>query len=147
MIKSLFTLGYQQREVPEFVAILKANQIEIVADIRANPNSRKKGFSKKALQAELERNGIRYIHIPELGPPQDLRDKVRADNNYESFFKSFETYLNKNKEPLEQIYKLAIKESTCLLCFERDINECHRKSVAGKLIDLHKDAISIVHLS
>jgi uncharacterized protein (DUF488 family) len=143
----LFTLGYQQRDVPEFIDILKANQIEIVADIRANPYSRKKGFSKKALQAELERNGIRYIHIPELGAPKELRDKVRADSDYEYFFKEYDLYLDRNIEPLERLYETAIKETTCLLCFERDINECHRKSVAAKLNNLHKDNLIVVHLS
>jgi uncharacterized protein (DUF488 family) len=147
MKHTLFTLGYQKREVAELIGILQQNGIKAVADLRAAPYSRKKGFSKKALAAELEKNDIEYYHFGELGSPKELRDKVRADNDYAYFFKAFGKFLNDKRDPLKSLCDLAISKPTCLICFERDINECHRKVVAERLDKIHRGEFKITHLN
>lgn len=144
---SLFTLGYEKLELPEFIALLQTNAIEVVADLRAVPHSRKKGYSKKALSEELARHGIEYILIQELGSPKELRDKVRSDDDYASFFIAYNRYLDTQQEPLKKLLDIAHNRVTCLLCYERDINQCHRKAVAERLIADSAGTFEITHLN
>jgi uncharacterized protein (DUF488 family) len=144
---SLLTIGYEGLELSEFIEILRQNKVEIIADIRAVPNSRKKGFSKKALSEELARHGIDYILIQALGSPKDLRDKVRADNDYDSFFIAYHKFLETQSEPLKQLFEIASKRNTCILCYERDINCCHRKAVVERLQKIVPAKLKLIHLN
>jgi len=52
----------------EFVAMLKSFQIELVADIRSFPGSRRfPHFNKETLEVTLSQNNLIYIHIKNLG--------------------------------------------------------------------------------
>jgi uncharacterized protein (DUF488 family) len=65
----LFTIGYQDKTIADFLALLKARDIRIIADIRANPYSRKHDFSQKNLTVTLNTEGIQYLHFQTLGSP------------------------------------------------------------------------------
>lgn len=45
----LFTVGYEGLEIDDFTKFLKRHRIQLVADLRKNPVSRKRGFSKHKL--------------------------------------------------------------------------------------------------
>ncbi|OGC89447.1 MAG: hypothetical protein A2W25_16480, partial [candidate division Zixibacteria bacterium RBG_16_53_22] len=124
----IFTIGYEKRELSEFTAILLEHKIAVSADIRINPNSRKKGFSKRQLAAELAKNGIEYVHFRELGTPQDIRERVRVDSDYVRFFRDYETYLAGQEDTLRELAELASQRRVCLVCYERDFNQCHRRA-------------------
>jgi len=130
---ALFTFGYEKRELGDFVGVLVENKIEILADIRINPLSRKKGFSKNQLAAELTEAGIEYVHFRELGTPQQIRDRLHTDWDYARFFRDYEAYVKTQKDTLERLAKLAAKKRVCIMCFEREPNQCHRKVVAEYL--------------
>ena len=49
----LVTIGYEGRQLDEFVAALLDRGVEIVFDVRENPASRKPGFSKRRLGEAL----------------------------------------------------------------------------------------------
>ena len=59
----VYTIGYEGTDIDRFVATLKAVGIKVLADVRAVAVSRKKGFSKTALKARLEDEGIAYTHL------------------------------------------------------------------------------------
>jgi len=67
----LYTIGYEKRTIGEYIEILVTNDVALVIDVRKNPLSRKKGFSKKALASALSEVGIAYRHLPELGIASD----------------------------------------------------------------------------
>ena len=54
----LFTIGYEKLDQKQFIAHLSNHGVEVVADIRKLPASRKKGFSKTALRETLSSKGI-----------------------------------------------------------------------------------------
>lgn len=143
---NLFTIGYEKRELPEFIETLQNHGVAVVADIRANPNSRKKGFSKKALELELARNGIEYRHFVELGAPNDLRDMIRAGGNYADFFVAYNRYLISQVPALTQLGELALSKPVCLLCYERNVDQCHRKAVAESLMKLQPGKFGLIHI-
>lgn len=142
----LFTIGYEKRDTDEFFEVLSKNRIAVLADIRAVPYSRRKEFSKKQLAAKLAEAGIEYIHLADLGGPKELRDKVRADDDYEYFFDKYQIYLEKQADALKTLLDLATQKAVCLLCYERDVNRCHRRTVAEELSKMAAGAFEILHL-
>ena len=58
----LFTVGYEGREPDELIALLQANGVDRVIDIRELPLSRRRGFSKTPLGTALRAVGIEYVH-------------------------------------------------------------------------------------
>lgn len=142
----LFTIGYEKRDTVEFFEKFSKNGIAVLADIRAVPYSRRKEFSKTALSAKLAELGIEYVHLRELGGPKELRDKVRADDDYDYFFDKYQKYLEEQSEALKTLLDLATQKTTCLLCYERDVNRCHRRAVAAELSKMANGAVEILHL-
>jgi len=89
----LYTIGYEVRNTDEFISELKKHDVTRLIDIRENPFSRKKGFSKSELMESLESVGIVYIHLKALGNPTEIRNKLKADNDYDYFVKTYQDYL------------------------------------------------------
>jgi len=145
LVMTIYTIGYEKRDVAEIIAILRSNKIEVLADIRINPISRKKGFSKRELSAALEAAGIEYVHFRELGTPQEIRGRVRSDGDYARFSKDYAAHLKTRSAALKALLDIVTRRNVCLLCFERDINQCHRKIVAEKLAEVSRD-LEIIHL-
>jgi len=141
----LFTVGYERRGIEEFIRILKENNIEILVDIRAVPYSRNNDYAKKKLEMKMRENGIEYLLLTELGSPKDLREKVKADADYGFFFREYERYLEDKTKGLANLAAIAKEKCICLLCYERDINRCHRLSIAKWLVEKN-GGIEITHL-
>ena len=96
IMEKIFTIGYEGKTPDEFLKVLKEAEISIVVDVRENPASRKKGFSKKTLSATLNDNGIQYRHIAELGTPKDIRVEYQNSGNIERLLEQYRTYLTEN---------------------------------------------------
>jgi len=141
----LFTIGYEKRSIEDFIRILKKNNIEMLVDIRAVPHSRNKNYAKKNLERILGKNCIRYLLIKELGSPEDIRKKVKADGDYNYFFREYDEFLKGKKVSLMHLFNIAKKKSICLLCYEADINRCHRRSAAKRMAEKNSD-LKITHL-
>lgn len=132
----VYTIGYEGTDIDRFVETLKVVGIKVLADIRAVAGSRKKGFSKSALKARLEDEGIIYTHFMELGDPKPGRDAARA-GRYDEFQLIYIGHLE-GVEPqaaLEDLSEIVRESPTCLLCFERLPETCHRSIVADRLTD------------
>ncbi len=139
-----YAIGYEGTDIDKFVASLKAVGVNVLADIRAIALSRKKGFSKTALRARLEAEGIAYIHFVELGDPKAGRDAARA-GKFDEFRRIYSSHLASAKATgaLRVLEDAALANSVCLLCFERDPRNCHRTIVADRL---KTRGIEIIHI-
>ena len=142
----LLTIGYEGRDIEEFVSRLKRHRVDRLIDIREIPASRKKGFSKNALKDRLEGEGMEYVHIRELGSPRKIRNKLREDWNYDYFFRKFDEYLAGNSHLIEQVYTFLSTGVNCLMCFEREPNKCHRQSVAREIKVRDGNGLLIQHI-
>jgi uncharacterized protein (DUF488 family) len=132
MQQTLFTLGYQQRTLEEFIAILLSSRIDVLVDVRETPWSHKPGFSKNVLQAALLARGIRYTHADFAGNPKWLRDN--ADSHRECL-DWYAWYLGEFEEivpAFEQLLAEQFREGkrVCVACFERHADDCHRAILA-----------------
>lgn len=127
----LWTIGYQGCTVAAVRDTLREAGVGLLIDVRAVASSRKPGFSKRQLAAELDEAGIAYVHLRALGTPKPGRDAVRAGHP-ERMVPIFMDHM-KGDQPqaeLAQARQLASERRACLLCFERDHRTCHRALVA-----------------
>lgn len=128
------TIGYEGASLADFVGTLQLVDVRMVIDIRERAQSRRAGFSKSALRERLEAAGIGYLHLRELGDPKDGREAARS-GDLVRFRQIYAAVLQTNEaiSALSQIADLSRQMSVCLLCYERDHHECHRKIVADHL--------------
>jgi uncharacterized protein (DUF488 family) len=77
MNADLFTIGYEGTNLERVLSTLRDAGVTHLVDIRAVPQSRKPGFSKRMLAASVEAAGMRYTHLRGLGTPKAGRDAVR----------------------------------------------------------------------
>lgn len=133
----VFTVGYEATDIDKFVATLKAARVGKIADVRAVAVSRKKGFSKTKLAARLQEEGIEYLHLIDLGDPKPGREAARA-GNIELFEQIYTKHLatTEAQASLGELVHYVSDAATCLMCFERDPQTCHRSIVASVLESL-----------
>ncbi len=127
---TIYTIGYEGIDIEQFFMLLKEHGIETVVDVRELPLSRKPGFSKKILTAALNMSGLEYTHLADLGCPKPIRDRYRADADWQCYKEGFLKYLKTQKDAIEELATLATSSNCALLCFEADFNYCHRSMVA-----------------
>ncbi len=59
--KMIWTIGHSTRALEEFIALLEANGIKLLADVRLLPGSKRyPQFNADALAGSLGENGVRY---------------------------------------------------------------------------------------
>jgi uncharacterized protein (DUF488 family) len=131
----LATIGYEGTTVDAVVATLREAKVALLIDVRAVPQSRKPGFSKRQLAAALDEAGIAYVHLQALGTPKPGRDAVRAGHpeRMEVIFREHMTS-DRSQAELIQAKQLVRERPACLLCFERDHTTCHRHLVAEMIV-------------
>lgn len=127
----LFTTGYEGLVQDQLLDRLQAAGARVLLDVRAVPMSRKPGFSKKILAASAEARGIRYVHLQALGTPKPGRDAARAGRSAE-MERIFAAHMATEpaQAALGAARDIARAEPVCLLCFEHDPRNCHRRIVA-----------------
>lgn len=142
----LFTIGYEGREIGEFVSRLKSNKVTRLIDVRDIPLSRKRGFSKTALQQKLTSENIEYLHLKQLGSPTDLRNKLKNDHDYDYFFQAYSEHLSKNPVAISDAYRYITDGVNCVMCFERQPDKCHRSIVVEMLKKHNGNDFKIIHI-
>lgn len=144
--KTLHTIGYELGTVPTFLATLRAAGVETLVDVRAAARSRRPGFAKTRLAANLHEAGIRYLHLPALGTPAEGRAAARAGKHGEMqdvFREHLKTEVA--QEGLSALTELvASGQKVCLLCLEAEPEHCHRSLVAEAINS--RLPVRIVHL-
>jgi uncharacterized protein (DUF488 family) len=140
----LFTIGYEGADVDRVMAALRDAGVAVVADVRAVVSSRKRGFSKAALQDELKQAGIDYRHFGELGTPAAGRQAARA-GDAAGMRRIFCEQLASEaaQAAFGELERLAADRPACLLCFCREPAGCHRRIIAERLRPKGFEAIDL----
>lgn len=142
----IMTLGYEGVTSQQFFAVLLKNKVQTLVDVRELPLSRKAGFSKASLAQTASDYNIKYVHVPALGCPKEIRHDYRADDNWARYTRRFTTYLNTQEAAVRELIELAKREQCCLVCFEADPNFCHRSFIAEKAASISGSSLAVVHL-
>lgn len=129
------TIGYELATVPNFLAALTRARVELLIDVRAVASSRRAGFSKTALSANLASAGIEYLHLRGLGTPAEGRAAARS-GRYAELQRIYAAHLKTlaARDDLMTLEELVQSgRRTCLLCLEASAEHCHRSMVARAL--------------
>jgi uncharacterized protein (DUF488 family) len=140
--KPLFTLGYEGRDAEEVLERLVTEGIELLIDVRYRPQSRKKGLSKNALIKECTKRGISYIHERDLGTPPEILKEHRETGFYD--WDAYLEFLKSKENTLDTVSAMAAASKACLLCYEADAGECHRRFVAEEFTN--RTGAEVIHL-
>jgi uncharacterized protein (DUF488 family) len=124
---TIFTIGYEQATQAAVVAALHDAEVEVLADVRYLPLSRRPGFSKSSLRAAVEEAGMAYRHFRDLGTPAEGRAAARrGDHAALARVYSGQLELPEAMKQMAELRALAEEKRVCLLCYERKAAECHR---------------------
>jgi uncharacterized protein (DUF488 family) len=121
----IYSVGYEGLTVGGLIERLQQSRIEEVVDVRANPYSRRPGFSRKRLAASLEQAGIAYRHEPLLG------NAFRDVEDFDAAMALMRGHLARAEpaEAVARLVSLAADRRIAVLCLENDQRRCHRQVV------------------
>ena len=131
----IFTIGYEQATQAAVVSALRDAGVEVLADIRYLPLSRRPGFSKSSLRAAVEEAGIGYRHFKQLGTPAEGRAAARRGDHAElARVYAGQLELPEALAQMAELRDLAEGNRVALLCYERNAAECHRTVLFDALV-------------
>ncbi len=139
----IVTIGYEGKTIDKFLYELIKNKIGIVADVRRNAYSMKFGFQRNKLKSYLEKIGIDYIHMPELGIPSDSRKNLNSYEDYQALFAGYRQEIETKLDCLERIKSISQNKKVSLMCFEKDVKYCHRGVIAERLRESGVEVIDL----
>lgn len=135
-MRAIYTIGYEGVTQAAVIDALQGAGVELLADIRFLPLSRRPGFSKSSLRAAAEEAGIAYRHFKQLGTPAEGRAAARRGDHAElSRIYAGQLELPEAMAQMGELRDVAGRQSVALLCYERDAGECHRSLLYDALFD------------
>ena len=145
----IYTIGFTQKTAEQFFELVKANNIELMIDVRLNNKSQLAGFSKGNDLAYFLREICKadYIHCNEFAPTKELlsgyQKKLISWNEYE---RQFDEIMEKRGAYKKFLSRFAEYNKVCLLCSEVTAEHCHRRLVAEKVQTSSPKNVEVIHL-
>ncbi|MDB5019590.1 MAG: Fe-S cluster assembly protein HesB [Pedobacter sp.] len=135
-VKTIWTIGHSTLEFEKFVEILRSFRIEVVADIRHYPGSRKfPQYNSEALNELLKQAGIDYISFVELGgrrkPKPDSKNGIWRSDAFRGYADYMET--DAFLAGIRRLTDTARQSRTAYMCAEAVWWRCHRALVSDLL--------------
>lgn len=142
---AVYTAGYEGKSVDAFFCHLLKKGIEVVIDVRANPISRKYGFSGLRMKNISESLGLEYRHVPRLGVPGSVRTDLSSFASYQRLLFQYERLaLPHRGAEIEEVAQIMCRKPSVLVCFEKDALCCHRSKLADAVANVTE--LEVVHL-
>jgi len=129
----LFTVGHSTRPIGELVELLRAHGVQLVADVRTIPRSRRSPqFDRQALEQSLADAGLSYLHLKELGGLRKARPDSTNTAWHDDSFRGYADYMQTPafEQALQRLLELARERPTAILCAEAVPWRCHRSLIA-----------------
>lgn len=137
---TILTIGHSTRTLDEFLNLLRTYEVTMVVDVRTVPRSRHNPqFNKENFPNVLKAEGIKYVHMPELG---GLR-RASADSTNLAWqnktFRGYADYMQTKEfaESLLRLISLARENCIAIMCAEAVPWRCHRNLIADALVVRH----------
>jgi uncharacterized protein (DUF488 family) len=132
----IFTLGHSTRSLAELVELLRRYEIRTLVDVRVAPGSRRMPhFSKDSLSRSLPAEGVRYLHVRELG---GWRRPVPGSPNTGWRSKAFQGYADhmateEFEAAIRELERMASSQRSAVMCAEALWWRCHRMLISDAL--------------
>ncbi|MBO0848054.1 MAG: DUF488 domain-containing protein [Pseudonocardia sp.] len=132
----LWTIGHWTCPEPEFLKALRAQRLELLADVRAAPGSRRSPwFDRELMPRWLAHARIDYVHLPELGGRRGRQDVDQSINAgwREPSFKNYADYTlsPSYRRAVARLAELATARRLVIMCGEPVPWRCHRLLIAN----------------
>jgi uncharacterized protein (DUF488 family) len=138
--RPFFTIGHSNRSVDEFIALLSAAEVALLADVRRIPRSRANPqFNEDVLSVSLARVGISYERVAALGGLREKAAGVSPEINgfwTNQRFHNYADYALSSdfRAGLEHLVEQGRQRRCVVMCSEAVWWRCHRRIVADYLI-------------
>ncbi len=123
---TMYTVGHSRHSAEHFAALLRAQEIALLVDVRSHPASKwAPQFGKAALAQMLATHAIDYVFLGrELGGRPEGTEFYGLDGAVD--------YARRMEAPdfkagIEQLVGLGCARVTAILCAEEDPGRCHRR--------------------
>ena len=146
MAGTIWTIGHSTLPIDAFAARLEAHGIELIADVRRFPGSRRQPqFETTALAEALAERGVDYRWLPALG---GRRRSAAASSNLAWRHAAFRAYAEhvaseEFASGLVELLVLAGGLRTAIMCAEVLWWRCHRRLIADVLVSLGWDVLHV----
>lgn len=144
----LFTIGHSTHPLERLLVLLARHHVEVVADIRRFPGSRKyPQFNRDGLATALPGAGVEYHWLAALGgrrgkatdgPSANLGLRNESFRNYADYM-----HTARFREGVRELLAVAGERPTALMCSEGVFWRCHRRLVADYLL---ANGITVRHI-
>ena len=132
----IWTIGHSTRSIEEFIEALQSFNIEVLADVRRYPGSRKyPQFNVASLEESMAKAGIAYQPYLELGgrrkPRPDSKNTVWKSESFRGYADYSET--SEFSQALQKLVEVAQAKRTAYMCSEAVWWRCHRAIISDCL--------------
>ena len=132
----IWTIGHSTLDIESFLALLRANEIRALADVRRFPGSRRHPqFGQTNLAASLAAAQIEYFHLPELGGRRRARPDSPNTAWRNAAFRGYADYMMSAEfqTGIARLLEIAAARRTAIMCAEALWWQCHRSLIADFL--------------
>jgi uncharacterized protein (DUF488 family) len=133
----VLTVGHSNRTLEQFLALLRAHEVERVVDVRTIPRSRRNPqFNREELAKQLRRTRTGYVHLRELGGLRHAQKDSVNQGWKKASFRGFADYMatKEFERGLTRLMKLAEDKHSAAMCAEAVPWRCHRSLIADALL-------------
>jgi uncharacterized protein (DUF488 family) len=143
---SLWTIGHSTLPIEEFIDRLKSFDIQVLADVRSFPGSRRyPHFNQESLSSSLPDVHLRYQHFRELGGRRRARpDSLNLAWRNESF-RGYADYMETEdfRTGIARLLAIADTDRVAIMCSEAVWWRCHRSLISDYL---KVKGIGVIHI-
>ena len=142
----VWTIGHSTRPISELTAALGAFEIQVLADVRSFPGSRRyPQFGKAELAAALAEVGIEYQHFRELGGRRHARSGSQNIAWRNDAFRGYADYMETEdfRAGIARLCELARTRRTAMMCAEAVWWRCHRGLISDYL---KASGVEVIHI-
>jgi len=135
----IYTIGHSIHSKVRFTEMLQVAGIDVLADVRAFPASRKHPqFSKENMQEWLSDAGIQYMHFKKLAGRRNKSEEIEQVLNDGWDNQSFHNYADYTltdefQKGIRELTQTAHPHTVAYCCSERHPSRCHRLLISNWL--------------
>jgi uncharacterized protein (DUF488 family) len=128
-----YTIGHSTHEAGTFAALLRRHGIDVLADVRRYPGSRRVTWTNPG---EIERAlELDYVHLPSLGGRRRPRPDSPNGGWRSDQFRGYADHMASGEfeSALERLIAIAAERRVAAMCAEAQWWRCHRRLLADAL--------------
>jgi uncharacterized protein (DUF488 family) len=136
LAQPIFTIGHSTRSLEQFIDLLQAHGVTLVADVRTIPRSRHNPqFNRETLPDALAAADIDYRHLPGLGGLRRTSPDSPNTAWRNASFRGFADYMQTGEfvAGLDELLGLEQQWRVAIMCAEAVPWRCHRSLIADAL--------------